>query len=106
MLLECTEKIELVSYRTLSHILLSKIMNCLEFKNAFKKLICLAWKFYSFDKINVFNGNHCDFKKIPLKVTKTIEEAIMTNEPKYKNILNHQGNVKRINSDSLVWSLL
>jgi hypothetical protein len=41
-------------------------------------------------------------KKLPLKVTKTIEEAMTINENKYKNILNHQGNVKHIDSDSLV----
>jgi hypothetical protein len=42
------------------------------------------------------------FIKIPLKVTKTIEETMTTNEIKYKNILNHHGNVHGIDFDSLV----
>jgi hypothetical protein len=44
-------------------------------------------------------------KKIPLKVTKTIEEAITINENKYKNILNHQGNVQRNDFDFMVRKL-
>ena len=42
------------------------------------------------------------FFKIPFRVIKTIEEAMETNEPKYKNILNHQGNVQRNDFDSSV----
>jgi len=38
-------------------------------------------------------------------VTKTIEKAMETNENKYKNILNHQGNIKDIDFDSLAESL-
>jgi hypothetical protein len=38
-------------------------------------------------------------------VTKPIEEAITTNETKYKNILNHQGNVIDIVFDSFVSEL-
>jgi hypothetical protein len=38
-------------------------------------------------------------------VTKTIEVAMAKNEPKYKNILNHQGNKKDIDFESSVWIL-
>jgi hypothetical protein len=38
-------------------------------------------------------------------VTKTIEKAMETNENKYKNILNHQGNVNLIDFDSLTESI-
>ena len=40
--------------------------------------------------------------KLPLRVTKTIEEAMTIKEKKYKNILNHHGNVNLIDFDSLV----
>jgi hypothetical protein len=39
---------------------------------------------------------------LPLKVTKAIEEAMTTIENKFKNILNHHGNVQDIDFDSLV----
>jgi hypothetical protein len=35
-------------------------------------------------------------------VTTTIDEAMTTNENKYKNILNHQGNLKLFDFDSFV----
>jgi hypothetical protein len=38
--------------------------------------------------------------KLPLKVTKTAEETMATNEIKYKIILNHQGNA---NDVDLLW---
>ncbi len=38
-------------------------------------------------------------------MTKIIEEDMETTEPKYKNILNHQGNIKDIDFDSLAESL-
>ena len=38
-------------------------------------------------------------------MTKTIEKAMETNENKYKNILNHQGNIKDIDFDSLTESI-